>query len=690
MKKLTQFLVIVIACFAFTTRGLSQSGVLIDIYQSPTTFTVTGGGAYCAGGIGVPVGVSNSETTTSYQLYRGTYPMGTSVGAPIMGNTGNPITFGNQLTGGDYYVIATSQNGCTTLMSNTATVTVNAIPNVTITAGGPTHFCGSGSVTLTATATGCTFQWYKNNNILVGANLPTYVANSAGVYSVVANNGTCTNSTFIVVTVDPLPTQFTVSGSSPTFCENSNGATITLNGSQGANITYQLMLNGSAQGPVVGGNNSPLAWANQDDAGIYTVVATDTTGCTATMLGSWALSMDPLPAATSAVIGNTTVCAGSTQTYMTNVVANATSYSWSIPNGATIVSGQGTNIIVVTFGATGGDITVSGHNTCGNGPSSTATITVNAAPIIAITATDPSLCLGQNTDLMAGGNGTAFVWSTGGNTQIINVAPTMTTTYTVTVTGTNGCTNTATSVVTVNPLPTVTLTIPLAVCHDVDTVVLQGYPAGGTYNGWGINGNMIHPSSMQAQLYTYTYTYTDGNGCSNTATEDININPTPPVTFFNVSVAIFTDTPPFDLNGYVTPTGGTFSGPGITGTQFNPAIAGPGVHLIYYTYTHPITGCSATQSQYISVGSVGIDEVIVENIKIYPNPVSTTLNFSGINTEEIKGIKVMNAIGNVVFETAVEDMTMTIDFSTFAPGAYMIGFFDADGNFLTRSIIKGQ
>ncbi|MDR2888090.1 MAG: hypothetical protein LBV26_08875 [Bacteroidales bacterium] len=44
-----------------------------------------------------------------------------------------------------------------------------------------------------------------------------------------------------------------------------------------------------------------------------------------------------------------------------------------------------------------------------------------------------------------------------------------------------------------------------------------------------------------------------------------------------------------------TPAGGVFSGAGVTGNSFDPALAGAGTHLIYYTITTP-SGCLSTDS----------------------------------------------------------------------------------------------
>jgi hypothetical protein len=53
----------------------------------------------------------------------------------------------------------------------------------------------------------------------------------------------------------------------------------------------------------------------------------------------------------------------------------ASTYVWSVPAGATIVSGQGTNSITVNFGSSGGTVQVTETNASG---SVTSSVTVNA------------------------------------------------------------------------------------------------------------------------------------------------------------------------------------------------------------------------------------------------------------------------------------------------------------------------
>jgi len=80
--------------------------------EPPTAYAVTGGGAYCQGGIGLPVGLSNSQAGVTYTLYKNSIPQ-----MPTISGTGSPISFGNQLAG-TYTVGGTAQSGTTTMTGN--------------------------------------------------------------------------------------------------------------------------------------------------------------------------------------------------------------------------------------------------------------------------------------------------------------------------------------------------------------------------------------------------------------------------------------------------------------------------------------------------------------------------------------------------------------------------------------------
>jgi hypothetical protein len=87
------------------------------------------------------------------------------------------------------------------------------------------------------------------------------------------------------------------------------------------------------------------------------------------------------PVQSSSVSGSSTVCqASSNIVYTVDEIEGATSYIWSLPNGATGESNS--NTILVDFGrsAISGTIKVRGSNVCGNGDETTMDVQVNPVP----------------------------------------------------------------------------------------------------------------------------------------------------------------------------------------------------------------------------------------------------------------------------------------------------------------------
>jgi hypothetical protein len=71
-------------------------------------------------------------------------------------------------------------------------------------------------------------------------------------------------------------------------------------------------------------------------------------------------------------------------TYSVQPIAGCSGFQWTLPTNATLVSGQGTNSIQVTFAASfsSGSISVLGISACGNTPSRSITVSLLAKPVI--------------------------------------------------------------------------------------------------------------------------------------------------------------------------------------------------------------------------------------------------------------------------------------------------------------------
>lgn len=148
-------------------------------------------------------------------------------------------------TSGDYYCM----NGVNT--SDIISVTVNANPDATISADGPTEFCDGGSVNINATAGYDSYLW-SNGEITSSINVTM-----DGSYSVeVTDNGCSATSSTIDVNIDVAPT-VSISALTPILCyEGSVDITATTDGTslqwqlegvdiEGAtNATYSATING--------------------------------------------------------------------------------------------------------------------------------------------------------------------------------------------------------------------------------------------------------------------------------------------------------------------------------------------------------------------------------------------------------------------------------------------------------------
>lgn len=91
---------------------------------------------------------------------------------------------------GTYYVVASNSNNCTD-SSNIDTVTINPAPApFVITADGSTSICLGSKVTLTGNVpAGLSYQWYDNNNLIIGALGSSYDAPDSGNFTLVITDG---------------------------------------------------------------------------------------------------------------------------------------------------------------------------------------------------------------------------------------------------------------------------------------------------------------------------------------------------------------------------------------------------------------------------------------------------------------------------------------------------------------------
>jgi uncharacterized repeat protein (TIGR03803 family) len=287
---------------------------------------------------------------------------------------------------------------------------------------------------------------------------------------------------------------------------------------------------------------------------------------------------------------STSVCFSdaTSKSFSISAVVGATSYSWTLPSGASITSGTNTASITANMaGVAVGSYSygVAGVNACGTGTLSVNTITVLALPSVSVNS--GPICNGSVFTITPSG---ASTYSVQGN--VLQVTPTVNTTYTVVGYSALGCisSNTATASVTVNARPTIAVN---------NATVCSGTPF--TMTPTGVISSTVSGGSLVVSPTTntfYTLTGTDANGCvsANTATSNVTVNPLPVISINNATMCVgksVTLTPSGALAGG-TYTMGAFNGAG-------PFTFSPGVTTSYTVAGSSVFGCVSSNTASSSV-----------------------------------------------------------------------------------------
>jgi hypothetical protein len=580
--------------------------------------------------INISGGTDNGIT---YSWLPSTYLSSTTISNPVASAIMSNVT---------YTVTASSLAGCSA--TGTAGITVNAIPSAPAVTG-VTTICSGNSASLSTTGVG-TIGWYNaatgGTHIGSGSSFvsPVLTANATYYVQDSSASGCVSPRTSVTVTVNPLPTIMAMSTAS-TVCA---GTSVTLEG-MGAS-TYSW----------TGGVTDGLAFT-PTATNTYTVTGTDGNGCSNT--ATTTVTVNPLPTVMAMTTANT-VCAG---TSVTLEGMGASTYSWT----GGVMDG-------VAFTPTATDTyTLSGTDANGCSNTATTTVTVNPLPVVTASsdATANTVCAGTMVTLTGGGAAT-LSW----DNSVVDgdpFTPMTTMTYIVTGTDANSCSNTASITITVNSV-TVDLGADTTQCGG--TIALDAMNAGDDYTWSDLStGQTLNVSSTG----TYSVTVTDPlTGCSDSDMIDVTINPLP-----SVSMAQFT-LPICDNAGAITlangsPSGGVYSGTGVSGGMFDPATLG-GMYLITYTVTDGTTLCSNADTASITVdicSGIIASTSDFNEITVYPNPASETIYISVGNTNFSQlTVSIVDIQGKEVYNEKNTNVTAgynkQINIEKFAKGVYYI------------------
>jgi PKD repeat protein len=378
----------------------ASTQVIVTVNPSPLVYVVTGGGEFCSGGSGIPIGLSGAQMGVSYQLLMNGMPVG-----PSLVGTGGPIIFGIFTTGGTYTAVATNiATSCSSMMAGNAIIVVNPLPQVTNSPLSKTICSGtSTSISLFSTVPGTTYQWTSsvisgsvtgNSASGIGTGFIGDILVNTGMVTASVNylitpvaNGCFGPSVNYIVAVQPLPLIGTSPGSQ-TICSGTSSQPITISSSlAGTTYSWSTISTPGISGAQLNGTSNPVpGWVLNNSAATAGTVAVNIVptfqGCTGPSL-NYLINVNPRPV--PSIAGPVNVCVGSSgQMYSTE--SGMSGYTWSVSPGGTITSGSGTNQVAITWQSAGSQtVNVSYANSSGCSPinPSTYPVTVNGIPAAA-------------------------------------------------------------------------------------------------------------------------------------------------------------------------------------------------------------------------------------------------------------------------------------------------------------------
>jgi len=502
----------------YSVTGTSAGGC---VNATPATVTVTvnpkptltlTGNSYmiCNGG-------SQTFTVSGGNTYTWT-PSATLTNA----NSANPTASPTTTT--VYSVTGANIAGCVTATPATVTVTVNAVPALSLASNSYTICNGSSQ---TFTASGASSYTWTPAATLTGANTanPTADPSTTTVYTVSGTANGCSPSSplTLTLTVNPLPV-YSLTANSYTIC-NGNSQGLSVSGASTYTWTPATTLSGA---------NTANPTASPTSTTVYSVTGTSAAGCTNATPATVSVTVNPKP--TYSLTGNAyTICSGGSQTF---TVSGASTYTWTPATtltNANIANPTASPTTTTVYSVTG--TSVAG---CVNLIPATVTVTVSPIPALSLASNSYTICNGATKTFTVSGAST-YTWTpaatlTGANTANPTASPATTTIYTVAGTA-SGCAPSSplTLTLTVNPLPTYSLAAnSYTICNGSSQAL--SVSGAGTYT-WTpsstlTGANTASPSANPTTTTVYSVTGTNANACTNLipATVTVNVNPLPTYT----------------------------------------------------------------------------------------------------------------------------------------------------------------
>ncbi|MBL4658345.1 MAG: SprB repeat-containing protein, partial [Flavobacteriales bacterium] len=486
-----------------------------------------------------------------------------------------------------YYAIVKDATGCI----STAPLTITE-PGVLTAA-----FCGQQNVSCNGVCDG------SATACLTGGTGPfTYLWDDPGAQTTATATGLCAGTLF---RVDVTDSQGCTAAATLLIITQPSAVVATISGTTNANCDTLTPV-GSATVVGAGGVGPYLyAWntappqtdsvADGQYAGLYNVTVTDQNGCVDTTSATISDTSNMSASITALTLSS---CGGACDGSATvTAVGSVTPYTYDWVDDLAVSIGQ-TTALASSLCAGDYRAIVTSNVQC---IKSVPVNTQPPLPVVNFTGLSTSVCISGTVETLIGSPVGGVFSGSGVSGSTFDPAAAGPGTHPVKYVYDDGfgCKDSSTQTVSVNSLPVVSYSgLNSDYCLDASPAVLFGTPVGGIFSGAGITATVFTPATAGAGIHSITYTFTDGNGCADSSLTSVIVNALPTPSIGNLDPMHCIDGVGAVLTG--TPSGGIFSGNGISGITFFPAFAGLGAHTVSYVYTDGNT-CSNTVGQLTNV-----------------------------------------------------------------------------------------
>jgi large repetitive protein len=303
------------------------------------------------------------------------------------------VTWGTAMTG---KVCVEAQNGCGKSDTTCLTVVVSKIPAAAVFSNSSSTVCPSASATygITPVTGATTYQWTvpTGATITSGQNTTSAVVNwgtsMGGTVCVTPSNscGSATPTCLNVTVAATIPDSSSMTGLT-SVCP---GGTATISVAPNASITKYTWI-APANATILSGQGTPSVSVRFDSGTEALIVCEIENACQLKRPLRHLVKIKAEAPTPLTILGNATVCSTDTTTFGVSGNASITAYTWTVPTGATIVSGQGTQSIRVAWGtATSSKVCLEITNACNLKSQSCLDITIKKGIIDDFTISGPN------------------------------------------------------------------------------------------------------------------------------------------------------------------------------------------------------------------------------------------------------------------------------------------------------------